>query len=350
MLSESPTPDYVTEIIARLRAAHPDAHCALDYETPLQLLAAVILSAQCTDERVNLTTPALFARYPTAEALAAADPGELEAIVRPTGFYRNKARFLREAAARLLAEYNGEVPPEMDALLSLPGVARKTANVVRGEVYGLADGITVDTHVKRLAARLGLTTETDPVKRQGLVKSSWQEKRNKMKLVCSSCHTPDYVENFYKQYDDLVILYNEKFAKPGLSIIKALQANNLITKTEFDEEVEWAWYYLWHHEGRRARHGAAMMAPDDTHWHGMFEVAERFYQELIPKAREVAHKADLAGTKTEAAAVNQSIDDIMARPEHAWNKTGAADAEAIQKAMEERYGKQDTTPGTPPRN
>jgi endonuclease-3 len=164
MLSESPTPEYVTEVIARLRAAHPDAHCALDYETPLQLLAAVILSAQCTDERVNLTTPALFARYPTAEALAAADPTELEAIVRPTGFYRNKARFLRQAAARLLAEYNGEVPPEMDALLSLPGVARKTANVVRGEVYGLADGITVDTHVKRLSARLGLTAESDPVK------------------------------------------------------------------------------------------------------------------------------------------------------------------------------------------
>ena len=159
-----PTPDYVTEVIARLRAAHPDAHCALDYETPLQLLAAVILSAQCTDERVNLTTPALFARYPTAEALAAADPAELEAIVRPTGFYRNKARFLRQAAARLLAEYGGEVPPEMDALLSLPGVARKTANVVRGEIYGLADGITVDTHVKRLSARLGLTVETDPVK------------------------------------------------------------------------------------------------------------------------------------------------------------------------------------------
>ena len=160
----SPTPDYVTEIITRLRAAYPDAHCALDYETPLQLLAAVILSAQCTDERVNLTTPALFARYPTVEALAAADPAELEAIVRPTGFYRNKARFLRQAAARLLAEYNGEVPPEMDALLSLPGVARKTANVVRGEIYGLADGITVDTHVKRLSARLGLTAESDPVK------------------------------------------------------------------------------------------------------------------------------------------------------------------------------------------
>ena len=158
------SPQYVAEIIARLRAAHPDAHCALDYATPLQLLAAVILSAQCTDERVNLTTPALFARYPTAEALAAADPDELEAIVRPTGFYRNKARFLRQTAARLLAEYNGEVPSEMAALLTLPGVARKTANVVRGEVYGLADGVTVDTHVKRLSARLGLTAETDPVK------------------------------------------------------------------------------------------------------------------------------------------------------------------------------------------
>ena len=158
------SPQYVAEVIARLRAAHPDAHCALDYATPLQLLAAVILSAQCTDERVNLTTPALFARYPTAEALAAADPDELEAIVRPTGFYRNKARFLRQTAARLLTEYNGEVPSEMAALLTLPGVARKTANVVRGEVFGLADGVTVDTHVKRLSARLGLTAETDPVK------------------------------------------------------------------------------------------------------------------------------------------------------------------------------------------
>jgi len=159
-----PSPEYVAEVIARLRAAYPDAHCALDYETPLQLLVAVILSAQCTDERVNLTTPALFARYATAEALAAADPSELEAIVRPTGFYRNKARHIRETAQRLLAEYGGDVPAEMDALLTLPGVARKTANVVRGEIYGLADGVTVDTHVKRLSARLGLTAETDPVK------------------------------------------------------------------------------------------------------------------------------------------------------------------------------------------
>ncbi len=158
------TAAHVAAIIARLRAAYPDAHCALAYETPLQLLVAVILSAQCTDERVNMTTPALFARYPTAEALAAADPVELEELVRSTGFYHQKARYIRETAARLLAEYGGVVPPEMDALLTLPGVARKTANVVRGEIYALADGITVDTHVMRLAARLGLTTATDPVK------------------------------------------------------------------------------------------------------------------------------------------------------------------------------------------
>ena len=166
-LNEELTPGsaaYVAELINRLRAAYPDAHCALAYETPIQLLVAVILSAQCTDERVNLTTPGLFARYPTVEALAAADQAELEALARPTGFYRNKARHIRETAARLLATYGGDVPPEMEALLTLLGVARQTANGVRGEIYGLADGVTVDTHVKRLAARLGLTGESDPVK------------------------------------------------------------------------------------------------------------------------------------------------------------------------------------------
>lgn len=161
----SPPPaEYVNELLARLRAAYPDAQCALDYQTPVQLLVATILSAQCTDERVNLTTPALFARYPTVEALAAADQADVEELVKPTGFYRHKARYIREAAQRLLADHGGEVPREMDALLDLPGVARKTANVVRGEIYGLADGVTVDTHVKRLSARLGLTAETDPVK------------------------------------------------------------------------------------------------------------------------------------------------------------------------------------------
>lgn len=159
-----PDPAYVAEVIARLRLAYPDAHCALDYDTPIQLLVATILSAQCTDERVNLTTPALFARFPTAEALAGADQSEMEELVRPTGFYRQKARYIRESAQMVLHEYGGEVPQAMDDLLRLPGVARKTANVVRGEVYGLADGITVDTHVKRLSGRLGFTAETDPVK------------------------------------------------------------------------------------------------------------------------------------------------------------------------------------------
>lgn len=160
------TPDSATvdEIIRRLRAAYPDAHCELNYDTPVQLLVATILSAQCTDERVNMTTPALFARYPTVEDLAAADQAEMEELVRPTGFFRQKARYIRESAAQLLQDHGGELPRDMDSLLQLPGVARKTANVVRGEIYGLADGVTVDTHVKRLAARLGLTEETDPVK------------------------------------------------------------------------------------------------------------------------------------------------------------------------------------------
>lgn len=159
-----PPAEYVDEVIERLRRAYPDAHCQLDYETPVQLLAATILSAQCTDERVNMTTPALFARYPTVEALAGADQAELEELVRPTGFFRQKARYIRETAGLLLRNHNGEVPSEMDSLLALPGVARKTANVVRGEIYGLADGVTVDTHVKRLSGRLGLTSQTDPVK------------------------------------------------------------------------------------------------------------------------------------------------------------------------------------------
>ncbi len=171
---------HVAELIARLRATYPDAHCELDYETPIQLLAATILSAQCTDVRVNMTTPALFARFPTAEALAGADPVEMEELVRPTGFYRQKARYIREAAARILTEFGGEVPSEMDDLLTLPGVARKTANVVRGEIFGLSDGITVDTHIKRLAARLSLTTATDPVKVERdlmaiIPRESWRE-------------------------------------------------------------------------------------------------------------------------------------------------------------------------------
>jgi hydroxylamine dehydrogenase len=186
-----------------------------------------------------------------------------------------------------------------------------------------------------------IVTETDPAKRRELTADTWQAKRSRMKQVCSHCHTPDYMNAFYEQYDDLVILYNEKFAKPGKAIIEALRENELITPTQFDEEIEWTWFFLWHHEGRRARHGASMMAPDYTHWHGMFEVADRFYMELIPQARELADHSIAEGKEAEGAAVHAVIDSILTRPEHKWFKEGAADqAEKIRKAMEERYGKE----------
>lgn len=159
-----PAADRLPEIIRRLRQRHPDFRCELNYENPLQLLIAVILSAQCTDVRVNLVTPALFARFPTAADLAGADRAELEEIVRSTGFYRQKARFIQETAHKLVHNFGGEVPSTMAQLLTLSGVARKTANVVLGEIFGIAEGIVVDTHVRRLANRLGLTTATDPQK------------------------------------------------------------------------------------------------------------------------------------------------------------------------------------------
>ena len=154
----------IPDLIQRLRAAYPDAHCELNYQTPLQLLVATILSAQCTDERVNKVTPALFRKYPSVDAFAAADRAELETDIKSTGFYRQKARFIQEATQAIVHRFGGEVPDNMDDLLSLTGVARKTANVVLGEIYSIADGITVDTHVKRLSHRLGLTEADDPVK------------------------------------------------------------------------------------------------------------------------------------------------------------------------------------------
>ncbi|MCA9954969.1 MAG: endonuclease III [Anaerolineales bacterium] len=165
MAKKKPSPDYVQTILQRLQAAHPDAHCELNYETPLQLLVATILSAQCTDVRVNQVTPQLFITYPDVTALAAANRAELEEIIRPTGFFRQKAEFIQSTAVSLLQDHGGEVPDEMAELTQLKGVARKTANVVLGEIYGKADGITVDTHVKRIAYKLGLTsTDKDPVK------------------------------------------------------------------------------------------------------------------------------------------------------------------------------------------
>jgi endonuclease-3 len=152
------------EILGRLKRAWPDAHCALEHEDAYQLLVATILSAQCTDARVNLVTPGFFARWPDAPALAAARQADVEEVVRSTGFFRNKARNLVAMAQALVADHGGEVPRSMDALRVLPGVGRKTANVVLGNAFGLDEGITVDTHVTRLAGLLRLTRETDPVK------------------------------------------------------------------------------------------------------------------------------------------------------------------------------------------
>lgn len=152
------------ETFARLSAEYPDAHCELDHRNPFELLAATILSAQCTDKRVNLVTPVLFARYPDAEALAAADPAEVEDIIRPTGFFRAKTKSLIGMAQALVKDHGGEVPASMDHLRVLPGVGRKTANVVLGNAFGMNEGVVVDTHVARVSTRLGLTRQTDPVK------------------------------------------------------------------------------------------------------------------------------------------------------------------------------------------
>jgi len=152
------------KLISLLSEKYPDPKCALHHDSPLQLLIATILSAQCTDERVNMVTPVLFEKYPTASAIADAPLEDLEAIIRSTGFFRNKARNIKECCRIIVQDFAGEVPTAMDKLLLLPGVARKTANVVLGNVFGLASGVVVDTHVRRLSYRLGLTSETQPEK------------------------------------------------------------------------------------------------------------------------------------------------------------------------------------------
>lgn len=158
-------------IIAGLQRAYPDAHCELNYTCPLELLVATILSAQCTDKQVNIVTADLFKKYRTAQDYAEADPDTFANDIRRIGLYRNKAKNIQAACRLLLSEHGGEVPRTMDALVALPGVGRKTANVVLGNAYGINVGVVVDTHVARLCARLGLTTETNPEKiEQALVK------------------------------------------------------------------------------------------------------------------------------------------------------------------------------------
>ena len=149
----------VSELLAD---AYPEAVCELDYETPWELLVATVLSAQCTDERVNRVTPGLFSRWPGPEELAGAVQNELEETIRPTGLHRSKARHLREMARRIAAEHGGEVPRELEVLIGLPGVGRKTAKVVLGEAFGITAGVAVDTHVRRLANRIGLSSSDDP--------------------------------------------------------------------------------------------------------------------------------------------------------------------------------------------
>ena len=156
--------DHALVIIRRLRKEYPDAHCELDFKSPYQLLVATIQSAQCTDKRVNMVTPELFATYPTPKKMAEAPPARLEEIIKSTGFFRAKTKSLQGMSEGLLERHAGKVPDTMDELTSLRGVGRKTANVVLGNAFEKAEGIVVDTHVGRVSVRLALTNETDPVK------------------------------------------------------------------------------------------------------------------------------------------------------------------------------------------
>ncbi len=155
---------HLSKIIKELRRLYPDTRCFLHYKTPFQLLCSVILSAQCTDERVNLVAPHLFKAYPTPEKLARAKPKDVESIVKSTGFYKNKTRNLIGCAKTLLEKHGGRIPKTIEEFIQIPGVGRKTANVVLGEVHGISEGIVVDTHVTRLSNRLGLTKHQDAVK------------------------------------------------------------------------------------------------------------------------------------------------------------------------------------------
>src|SRR5687768_12416387 len=156
--------EHAAQIVALLKQEYPDVECALVHDTPFELLIATILSAQCTDERVNIVTKDLFARYSSPAALAGVPIRQLEKLIQSTGFFRNKAKNIHECCVKLVDEHDGQVPAELDKLVALPGVGRKTANVVLGTAFGIASGVVVDTHVTRLSQRLGLTREDDAVK------------------------------------------------------------------------------------------------------------------------------------------------------------------------------------------
>jgi endonuclease III len=160
----APVEQRAPEIYEKLSAEYPDAKCALDHRNPFELIVATILSAQCTDQRVNMVTPALFERFPSAEKMSAAKPEVLEEMIKSTGFFRNKTKSLLGMSGTVVEKHGGEIPRSMDELVELPGVGRKTANVVLGNAFGIDEGIVVDTHVSRLSNRLALSRESDPVK------------------------------------------------------------------------------------------------------------------------------------------------------------------------------------------
>ena len=162
--AKRPTPALAQTILDILEKTHPEARCALDHRNPFELSIATILSAQCTDERVNQVTPVLFERFPTARALAEADPAEVEPLIRSTGFFRAKARSIIGFARGLVEEHGGDIPRSVEVMRKLPGVGRKTANVVLGHAFGINEGIAVDTHVLRVTNRLGLARGDDPLK------------------------------------------------------------------------------------------------------------------------------------------------------------------------------------------
>jgi len=174
----------------------------------------------------------------------------------------------------------------------------------------------------------------------------WKERRANMVQVCTVCHTTPYVDNFYEQYDGVVELYDSKFAKPGVQFMKILSEGGLVTPTQFDEPVEWTWWEIWHHEGRVARHGASMMAPDYTHWHGLYEVAKHWYGDFIPELREIAaNNIDSPDADRAAAAkkLQEAIDAHLAEPEHAWyvgkmSEEEQAKRKAAQEELKKRYG------------
>ena len=204
----------ITNFIKILKEAYPDATCSLDFETPFQIVVAVMLSAQCTDERFNKTTPELFKRCPTIKNFADIDIKELEEVIHPCGFYRNKAKNIKLCAKQVLEKFNGEVPKTMDELLTLAGVGRKSANVILLEAFGIANGIAVDTHVKRVSNRIGLSHEKGPEKiEQDLLKIFpkdslkdinhlfiWHGRKtcDSRKPLCENCSVKNFCE-YYKK-------------------------------------------------------------------------------------------------------------------------------------------------------